>query len=180
MAAGLFEVPAAVVPWFLSCSALVIQPFVAHKLAVPAVAESGVDTVLLKTVVLTADVAELAAVSQLVVGVCLEVVVCTPAVVAHFAVNWSLLAVSAVVMRYMAAEMHWNVVAVPAEPPGVDLYSVAVVTKQPFVEPGLSAVATTQSGAAALYLPAFVVSLAGCSVATFRAILTSPAVASEQ
>lgn len=180
MAAGLFEVPVAVVLWFLSCSALVIRLFVAHKLAVPVVAESGVDIVLLRIVVRTADVAELAAVSQLAAGVCLEVVVCTPAVVAHFAVDWLLLAVSAVAMGYMAAEMHWNVVAVPAEPPGVVLYSVAVVTKQPFVEPGPSAVATTQSGAAALYLPAFVVSLAGCSVATLRAILTSPAVVSEQ
>jgi len=175
MAAELFGVPVAVVPWLLSCSALVIQLFVAHKLAVPVAAESGVDIVLLRIVALTAD----AAVSQL-VGVCLEVVVCTPAVVAHFAVDWALLAGSAVAMGYMAAEMHWNVVAVPVEPPGVVLYSVAVVIKRPFVEPGPSAVATPQSGAAALYLPAFVVLLAECSVAMFQAILTSPAVASEQ
>lgn len=176
MAAGLFEVPVAVVPWFLSCPALVNQLFVAHKLAVPVVAESAVDIALPRIVVLTADTA----VSQLVV-VCLEVVVCTPAVVAHFAVDCTLLAGSAVVMGYMAAEMHWNVVAVPAEPPGVVLYSVAVVTKRPFVEPGLSAVARPQSGAAAaLYLPAFVVLLAECSVAAFRTNLTSPAVASEQ
>lgn len=166
MAAGLFEVPAAVVQMSLPCSALVIQPFVANKLAVPVVAESDVDIVPLGVVVLMPDAADLA-VTQLAVGVCLQVAVCTPAVVDHFVVGWSLFAVSAVAMGYMAAEMHWNVVAVPAEPPGVVLHAVAVVTKPPFVEYDLFAVATILSGAE-------------CSVATFRAILTSPAVASEQ
>ncbi len=176
MAAGLFEVPAAVVPTSLPCSALVIQTFVANKLAVPAVAESDADFVPLGVVVLTPD----AAVSQLAVGVCLQVVVCTLAVVDHYAEGWSLFVVSAVAMEYMAAEKHWTVAAVPAEPPGVFLHAVAVVTKPPFVEHDPFAVATTPSGAAVLYLPAFVVLVAGCSVAMFRAILTSTAVASEQ
>ncbi len=175
LAAGLFDVPAAVVPTSLPCSALVIQTFVANKLAVAAVAESDADIVPLGVVVLMPD----AAVSQLAVGVCLQVVVCTLAVVDHFAVGWSLFAVSAVAMGYMAAEKHCNVAAVHAEPPGFFLHVVAVVTKLPFVEHGPLAVETTLSGAAVLYLPAFVVLVAECSVAMFRAILTSPAVASE-
>lgn len=85
-------------------------------------------------------------------------------------------AVSAVAMGYMAAEKYWNVAAVP----GVFLHAVAVVTKPPFVEHGPFAVATTPSGAAVLYLPAFVVLVAGCSFAMFQAILTLPSVASEQ
>lgn len=176
MVVGLFEVLAAVVSMSLPCSALVIQTFVANIFAVLAVAESDADIVPLGVAVLTPD----AAVSQLAVGVCLQVVVYTLAVVDHFAEGWSLFAPSAVAMGYMAAEKHWNVAAVPAEPPGVFLHAVAVVTKLPFVEHGPSAVATTPSGAAVLYLPAFVVLVAGCSAAMFQAILTSPAVASEQ
>lgn len=163
----------AVVSRSLQCSALVIQQFVANKLAVPVFA----DIVPLGAVVMKfaamADVAELAAVSLL-VGVLLQDVVCTPA-----AVGWAMLIVAAVAMKYMTAGMNWTVTAVPAKSPASVLHAAAV-TKQSLAEPDLSAAVTVLPGGVALYLLAFVVMDAGCSVVTFQVNLTLPVVVPEQ